>query len=133
MPSTSSGTVHVTWTASSTGGGGVTPQGYYVESNTGGPRLGARLQLKPLSLISGTSCDDTEPSGFYTYRVTAVFNSWTAQSSPSGSVHVISDSTPPAVYVTKVNGTTVTFPFSTNQNITSIGGTCGTDVGDLTP
>ncbi len=133
VPSNSTGTVHVSWTASNTGGGGVTPQGYYVESNSGGPTWALACSSSPTSLLSGTSCDDSQATGFYTYRVTAVFNSWTAQSTGSGSVHVVTDATPPVVLVTTVNGNTVTFPFSTNQDITSIGGTCGTAVGDLTP
>jgi hypothetical protein len=40
------------------------------------------------------------------------------------------DRTAPSVAVTKVNGTARTFPYSTNQNVTSIGGTCGTATGD---
>jgi hypothetical protein len=40
------------------------------------------------------------------------------------------DTASPAVAVTKVNGGSVSFPYSTNQSVTSIGGTCGTASGD---
>src|SRR5207244_3102807 len=40
------------------------------------------------------------------------------------------DTQAPTVALTKVNGNAVTFPFSTNQNVTSVGGTCGTASGD---
>src|SRR5205807_287477 len=40
------------------------------------------------------------------------------------------DKTAPAVTLTKVNGSGVTFPYSTNTNVTSIGGACGTASGD---
>ena len=43
----------------------------------------------------------------------------------SGSKSVTIDKTAPTVTLTKVNGTTVTFPYSTNVNVTSVGGTCG--------
>ena len=35
--------------------------------------------------------------------------------------------------MTRVNGSPVAFPYSTNGTITSIGGTCGTAAGDLAP
>lgn len=41
------------------------------------------------------------------------------------------DATAPVVTVTKVNGSTVSFPYLTNSNVTSIGGQCGTAPGDL--
>jgi len=40
------------------------------------------------------------------------------------------DTTPPAVTLTDVNGSTVTFPFSTTDDVTSLGGACGTAPGD---
>ena len=45
---------------------------------------------------------------------------------------VIVDKTAPSVAVTGVNGATRTFPYSTNVDVTSISGTCGTASGDLT-
>jgi hypothetical protein len=41
------------------------------------------------------------------------------------------DATAPVVTVTKVNGSPVSFPYFTNTNVTSIGGQCGTALGDL--
>ena len=43
---------------------------------------------------------------------------------------LIIDTTAPVVTVTSVNGASRTFPYSTGANVTSIGGTCGTAVGD---
>ncbi len=102
VPATSSGTVHVTWTASVTGAGFATPTGYYVERN-GGSGWTAACSSSPSSLVSGTSCDDTvSVDGDYFYRATAVFNSWTATSAQSAtSVHVATDTTPP--YVLSIN------------------------------
>jgi hypothetical protein len=40
------------------------------------------------------------------------------------------DTTAPTVHVTQVNGATRTFPYSTNQDVTSIGGTCTNVAGD---
>jgi hypothetical protein len=40
------------------------------------------------------------------------------------------DRVAPVVTVTKVNGSTVSFPFTTGQNVTSVGGACGTLSGD---
>ena len=137
VPTTNTtGTVHVSWTASSPSGGGVTPDGYYVERNDGTLSWSLACGSSPSSLVTGTNCDDTGlSSGDYTYRATAVYSSWATQSDPSGSVTVTItvDNTPPDVHVTKVNGSPVTFPYSTNGTITSIGGTCGTAPGDLTP
>ncbi|MFL5754928.1 MAG: hypothetical protein ACJ77N_01385, partial [Chloroflexota bacterium] len=47
------------------------------------------------------------------------------------SVSYIEDSTPPAVTLTKVNNAAVTFPLTTNTNVTSIGGACGTATRDV--
>jgi hypothetical protein len=45
--------------------------------------------------------------------------------------NIVIDTTAPTVTITKVNGATVTFPFSTNvASVTSIGGTCGAAAGD---
>ncbi len=139
VPTTNStGTVHVSWTGSVSGGAAVTPEGYYVERNDGGASwsLACGSDATTNLITSGTICDDTGlSSGSYTYRVTAVFHNWTALSDASGSVTVTItvDNTPPDVHVTDVSGSPVTFPYSTNATITSIGGTCGTAPGDLAP
>ena len=44
---------------------------------------------------------------------------------------VIIDTTAPSVALTQVNGSTRSFPYSTNQNVSSIGGSCGTAAGDI--
>ena len=46
---------------------------------------------------------------------------------------VIVDKTAPLVAVAQVNGANRTFPYSTNVDVTSIGGTCGVLSGDLAP
>jgi len=43
---------------------------------------------------------------------------------------IVIDTTAPVVSVTKVNGTTRTFPYATNANVTSVGGACGSLSGD---
>jgi hypothetical protein len=43
------------------------------------------------------------------------------------------DTTAPTVTITSVNGSVRTFPYSTNVNVSSIGGTCTNGTGDLTP
>ena len=119
--------VAVTWTPSS----GLTPQGYYVVStNVSSGVTAAACGSSPSSLVAGGCTDVAVPVGSYRYTVTAVFRSWTAVGSPSGTVAVTADSTPPAVAVTRVNGASRTFPYTTNAPVTSIGGTCGTAPGD---
>ncbi|MFL5863899.1 MAG: beta strand repeat-containing protein [Solirubrobacteraceae bacterium] len=100
VPTNSSATVHVTWSASATGGGAVAPAGYYVERNDGSG-WSAACGTTPGSTTSSTSCDDAGvAAGTYTYRVSAVFHSWTATSASINTVHV--DTTPPL--------STITFP-----------------------
>ncbi len=53
------------------------------------------------SLVSGPSCNDTGvANGSYTYRVTAAYHTWTAQSAASGTVVVNGDATPPTSAIT---------------------------------
>ena len=96
-----SGTVPVTWTASSTVGG-VTPDGYYVLRYSGGTPSAA-CGTSPTSLNTGASCNDTlVPDGTYTYTVVAKFNSWKAESTHSNPVTVVNDNSAPT--------STLTFP-----------------------
>ena len=80
-------TVDVAWTAPSEPGG-IVLDGYFVQrllGSTPSPACGT----SPTSLISTVTCNDTDVApGIYTYTVTAVFRSWTAQSAPSGPVTV---------------------------------------------
>jgi hypothetical protein len=102
QPTSGVGTVHVTWKAVSVNGGN--PTGYYVQ-RFAGSSPSAACASSSTSLLAGgsTSCDDTGvAAGTYTYTVTAVYRSWSATSSPSNSVTVVLDTTPPA--------TTLAFP-----------------------
>ena len=65
-----------------------------------------------------------------TYNVTAIQTDAAGNSGTSGAKTITLDTTAPAVNLTSVNGTAQTFPYSTNLAVTSVGGTCGTAVGD---
>ncbi len=101
QPTLGVGTVHVAWTASSTTAPpAVAPTGYYVERFSGATPSAA-CGTSPTVLLTDppTSCDDERltQTGPFTYKVTAVFNSWTAQSTASNSISVVLDITPPTV------------------------------------
>jgi hypothetical protein len=93
--------VSVSWTGSTLSNG--TPaQGYYVtRTNTSTSQTAAACDSSPSSLVTDTSCSDTGvPSGTYTYKVTAVHHSWTAESAASNEVTVQSgEVTPPSITV----------------------------------
>lgn len=86
----SGSTVAVTWNGVANPGSGTF--GYYVTrtpspSGTAAPACGS----SPTSLLPATptSCSDTSvPNGSYTYTVTAVYNSFSATSSPSSTVTI---------------------------------------------
>ena len=85
VPSTSAGTVGVSWTASA---GPTTPTGYYVVRSAGGASSTA-CSSGPAALLTTSSCVDTvSDAGTYTYTVVAVYRSWVATSDPSGPVTV---------------------------------------------
>lgn len=85
-------TVQTSWVAHSAPNGAVN-DGFYVQRVAGSSQSPA-CGTSPASLTSATSCLDTDlGDGTYTYKVTAVFRSWTAQSAPSSTVSV---SAPPA-------------------------------------
>jgi hypothetical protein len=104
VPSSVAGsTVPVSWTAHNAPNGG-SVDGYYVERFAGGSPSPA-CGTAPGSLTTSTSCNDVFVlTGTYTYKVTAVFHLWTAQSAASGSVSVTNETVPPVL--------TVTFPAS---------------------
>ena len=85
----STSAVSVQWTASTApNGGSVT--GYYVERYSGAT-ASAACGTSSTSLLTSmtTSCNDTStPDGTYTYKVTAVFRSWTSASTASSAVVV---------------------------------------------
>lgn len=75
----------ISWAASS---GGIPPEGYYVE-RIGVDATQPACGTSRASLQSVTECVDSGLSaGVYTYRVTAVYRSWTAPSASSSSVTV---------------------------------------------
>ena len=77
--SAGSSTVSVSWTGSTLSNG--TPaQGYYVtRTNVSTSQTSAACGSSASSLITSTSCSDTSvPDGTYTYKVIAVYRSWTA-------------------------------------------------------
>jgi hypothetical protein len=102
VPATSSSSVAIGWTASP---GAIDPMGYYVTRLTGTAALAA-CGSSPSGLIASTSCTDTSvPEGTHRYLVTAVYRSWTAASTVSGTVavaslNVLAFSSQPAASVT---------------------------------
>lgn len=93
-------TVTVAWTAG-TKPAGSTLSGYFV-TRTSGATTTPACGSSPTSLlpVTPTTCNDTSvPAGTYTYRVTAVLNTWTAQSAASDPVTVAPavDTTPPTM------------------------------------
>jgi hypothetical protein len=86
-PATSTGNVQLSWTAST---GAPAPTGYYVTRvNESNSSTALACGTSPTSTVSGTTCSDLSvPTGNYHYTATAVYRSWTATSSASGSVAV---------------------------------------------
>jgi hypothetical protein len=86
VPATAYPDVAVSWTAST---GTPAPTGYYV-SRTTGTSTSAACASSATTLITTTSCSDVAvPIGVtYTYKVVAVYRSWTATSAVSGSVTI---------------------------------------------
>jgi len=77
-------TVDVSWNEVPDPGSG--SFGYYVERLSGGT-VSPACGTSPSSLITTTSCSDTDvPPGTYTYQVTAVYASWTAQGAATTSL-----------------------------------------------
>lgn len=85
VPTSSSATVPVSWTASA---GSPSPTGYYVTRTSGGSAAAACGSSATTLLVSVSCTDSAVPVGTYVYLVTAVYRSWTATSVPSGSVTV---------------------------------------------
>ncbi len=84
-PVTNGASVSISWTAS---GGALTPTGYLVTRSSGG-MVSAACGSSIYQPVTTTSCIDTVANdGSYTYTVTALFHSWSAQSRPSAAVAV---------------------------------------------
>jgi Bacterial Ig-like domain len=120
-----SGTVSVTWHAAALSNG-TAPTGYYVQ-RFAASTPSAACASSASALLAGTavSCNDTAVAdGTYTYRVTAVYRTWTATSSASNSVTVVNDATAPAVSASispapnglGYNGTSVTVQISATDS-----------------
>ncbi len=98
-----SSTVGVSWFGVTAPDGGAV-DGYFVQ-RFAGASPSAACGTSPSALTASTSCNDTGVgNGTYTYKVTAVFRSWSAQSAASDPVSVVNDATAPT--------TSITFPVS---------------------
>jgi hypothetical protein len=99
-----SSTVALEWVAAGAPSGSV--KGYWVDRSDG-ETVSPACGTGPGTLVASTHCDDLHVAGgTYTYRVHAVFRSWTALSAPSSAVVVEGDHVAPDV--------TVTFPVAGN-------------------
>ncbi len=95
-------------------------------TTTGGPWSigGTSYAYRSTALTANSSIS----AGSKTYSVTATDSPGNATTTSSS---VTVDNTAPAPTVTQVNGSTRTFPYFTNANVTSVGGACGTSSGDI--
>jgi hypothetical protein len=112
-PTSGSNPVHVAWSPGVVAPDGGNVDGYYVQRNNGSAWANA-CGSSPASLLSGatTSCDDTVPaSDTYTYRIIAIFNSWTSTSASSAPTVIQLDIIPPT---TDAPGVTAANTFGTN-------------------
>ena len=93
VPPTSAENVDVSWTPSS---GSLVPTGYFVSRISAAETVDA-CGTDSATLTTDVSCIDSVPaSGTYTYRVTAVFRTWTAASASSPTV-IVTAPPPPRV------------------------------------
>jgi hypothetical protein len=129
VPSTVSGnTVAVSWTG--VAGPSSPSVGYWVRRYVGATASNACGTTLAAPLFAGTgpkTCNDTPVSpGAYTYTVTAVWRTWTAQSAASGSVTVQNDVTPPTVSsinradASPTNASTVSWTVTFSENVTGV-------------
>ncbi|WP_457965943.1 hypothetical protein M1E17_05320 [Arthrobacter sp. D1-29] len=142
VPSSSTGTVRVSWTAAV---GTPAPTGYFVtRTRASDGSTTAACGTSASATTTGTACDDIKvPVGDYSYTVTSVYRTWTASSASSGSVGVtppgsaakllfltqpansssgVALPTQPVVVVTDLNGSIVTTQAPTLVSITASGG-----------
>ncbi len=126
-----SGTVHITWD-SVPGPDGGDVDGYYVR-RFAGPTPSAACGTSPGTLTSSLSCNDLSVAdGAYTYKVTAVFRSWTAESDASNSVTVVNDATPPTVTSINRDGASPTNASSAQWTVTFSEDVTGVGASDFT-
>jgi hypothetical protein len=124
VPSTSTGTVRVTWTSAA---GTPNPSGYFItRTKTADGSTAPACGTSKTATTTGVTCDDlTVPVGDYRYTVTSVYRTWTAASAPSGSVGV----TPPGtatklVFITQPSNSTagVVLPTQPVVAVTDVNG-----------
>ena len=120
------GAVAVSWTGVTVPTGG-SVDGYYVLRYLGATP-GAACGTSSSSLTTLTSCNDTSVAdGTYTYKVVAVWRTWTATSSASNSVTVVNDTTPPTVSsinradASPTNGSTLHWTVTFSESVTGVG------------
>jgi hypothetical protein len=125
--SAGSSTVSVTWSAS-TLSNGTAATGYYVtRTNTATAQTSAACSSSPSALVSSTSCSDSSvPDGAYTYKVVAVYHSWTAASAASNQVTVQSDATAPSITVSFPAEGSLYKASAWNAGCSPSAGICGT-------
>jgi hypothetical protein len=124
-PTSGSNPVHVTWSPGVVAPNGGAVDGYLVERNDGSGWSDACGSSSSLLLAgSSVACDDTVPaSDTYTYRVTAIYNSWSSTSDASDAVVVQLDTIPPTtdapiVTAAHIFGTSPLFVTNEVLNIT---------------
>lgn len=124
------GTLRVNWSAST---GTPAPTGYYVQRFVGSMLDGPACGSSPAELVAGPSCDDDglTASGPYSYKVTAVFRSWTAPSAASNAVAVVLDATPPAVSAISLVDANPTNRGNVSWTVTFTEPVTGVDAGDF--
>ena len=97
--------------------------------------LGGNLTTPPLAPRSPSGSwtlnllTPVSSEGTYVFAASQIDTAGNTGSSGNKSVTI--DKTAPTVTLDKVNGTTRTFPYSTNANVTSVGGSCTTGDGDV--
>jgi hypothetical protein len=124
QPTPGVGTVHVAWTPP------IAPDGTTVSSFSVQRFSGATPSSACGGVITATGCDDTGvAAGSYTYKVTALFRSWTAQSAASAPVTVVLDTTPPTVSSinragsSPTNASSVSWTVTFSENVTGVDAT----------
>ncbi|MDI3213055.1 hypothetical protein [Arthrobacter sp. AL12] len=143
VPATSTGTVHLSWTAAT---GTPKPTGYFItRTRTSDGATAAACGTSKTATTAGASCDDlTVPAGTYRYTATSVYRTWTASTALSSAVGVtppgtatklafltqpansstgVALPTQPVVAITDVNGSIVTAQPPTSVTLTVSGGT----------
>lgn len=118
-------TVTVTWAAATPPDGVL--DGYVVSRDDGAtsvPACGTDIGAPATFIPAGTlTCADTlVPDGSYTYTVTAVFRSWTSQSSPSPVISVSGDPSTPSQALSMVGPTGAYLGGSTIYFRSTVGG-----------